>query len=162
MTMIVDGIQGISSNGITFAVVPTDSGAVRLPFLPIASVSHSGAVAISGVETELTSANFYDTIWLNQGGHFNPTTGRFTCPVAGVYRLFFRCTSSGALCNVRLRKNGGSPQNEAYGGAGGDLQTVSSELIVSCNAGDYLNVQVNSLNTIVGPQHKQVTFQLLG
>ena len=160
MTMIVDGIQGISSNGITFAVVPTDGGAVRLPFLPIASLSHSGAMTIGG-DTELTSANFYDTVWVNQGNHFNPTTGRFTCPVAGVYRLYFRCTTNGANCNIRLRKNGVTI-NEAYGGAGGDLQSVSSEVVISCVAGDYLNIQVNTFQALVGSQHKQVTFQLLG
>ena len=135
-------------------------GRFTTPLQPRASLSHTGAIAITS-DTDLTSSNFYDTSIVNIGGYFNASTGRFTCPVAGVYRIFFRCTSSGTGCNVRLRKNG-TGINEAYGGGGGDLQTVCSEAIVSCVAGDYLHIQVNTLNAIAGPQHKQVTFELLG
>lgn len=135
------------------------SGRFTNPLKPIASVSDSRTLSIT--DAELTSSNFYDTIWLNNGGHFNASTGRFTCPVAGIYRIFFRCSSTGSGCNVRLRKNGVGI-NEAYGGGGTDYQTVCSEAVVSCVAGDYLHIQVSTLYAIGGPQHKQVTFELLG
>jgi hypothetical protein len=146
---------------VTALFTVNSNGAITYNSLhPIASLTHSLSTAITS-DVQLTSANFYDTTILNQGGYFNASTGRFTCPVTGIYRCFVRVTSSGGLNNIRLRKNDVGV-NEAYGGAGGDLQTVSSEIVVSCVAGDFLNVQVNQLNTIGGPQHKQVTFHLLG
>ena len=109
----------------------------------------------------LTSANFYNYEWLNNGNHFNASTGRFTCPVDGIYRIYFRVTAT-AITNVRLQKDGGTI-NEAYAGASTSGQrSVSSEAIVSCDANDYLNIQVSELTPQGGTQHCQVTFQQLG
>ena len=133
------------------------SGAVMIPNQPIASLSASGATDVSN--EILTSSNFYNYTWVNQGSHFNASNGRFTCPVAGIYRIYFRASEQDTTStNVRLRKNGNTI-NEAYTKSGN--HSVSSEAIVSCSANDYLEIQANRLKANSGIQHKQVTFQLL-
>jgi hypothetical protein len=141
------------------ALIISQSGYVRIPSLPIASLSDSRNSYI--FNADLTSANFYNKTWINNGNHFNASTGRFTCPVDGIYRIYFRVTATAAT-NVRLRKDGGGI-NEAYAGASNNNQrSVSSEAIVSCDANDYLHIQVSELTPQGGTQHCQVTFQQLG
>jgi len=148
--------NGTPNNSTTERMRIHEGGEVTMPYQPICSATHSLSVSLSNVE--LDSSNFYDTIWVNRGGHFNSSNGRFTCPVAGVYRIYFRATGSGNS-NVRLRKNGVTV-NEAYESTGTN-HSVSSEAVVSCVAGDYLNIQVANLSAIGGTQHKQVTFELI-
>ena len=133
-------------------------GQLTITNQPIASLSHSGAPDLTNVV--LTSANFYDHTWVNQGSHFVASTGRFTCPVAGIYRIYFRATNDRANFNVRLQKNG-TTVNEAFGDVTSAQSSVSSEAIVSCAANDYLQIQLNRLKAVGGTQHKQVTFQLI-
>ena len=127
---------------------------------PIASLSDSRSRNITNVV--LNSSNFYNKTWVNNGNHFNSSNGRFTCPIDGIYRIYFRCSADGGTTgnNVRLRKNGGTI-NEAYHGGQVDRHSVSSEAVVSCNANDYLEIEVNQLFCMGGNQHKQVTFQLV-
>ena len=126
---------------------------------PIASLSHNGDVDIS--DDVLDSGNFYGYEMVNQGSHFDDSNGRFTCPVAGVYRVFARFTIDSEDTNVRLRKNG-TAVAEVYSG---DISTqsfsTSGEIVVSCAANDYLDLQAHRLKAISGTQHKQVTFQLI-
>ena len=135
-------------------------GPVTKPNMPVASFSDNRAVDISNAI--LTSSNFYNHQWWNEGGHFNTSNGRFTCPVDGVYRIYFRATcDTNEHTNVRLRKNGGTI-NEAYANySSGQTSSDSSEAIVHCSTNDYLEIQVSRLKTSGGTQHKQVTFQLL-
>ena len=135
-------------------------GSVTKPHMPLASLTDSRANDITNAE--LTSSNFYNGVHVNQGNHFNASNGRFTCPVAGIYRIFFRATTDQTQhTNVRLRRNG-STINEAYAnGTSGTTHSDSSEAIVNCSAGDYLHIQASRLKATGGGQHKQVTFQLL-
>jgi len=134
------------------------SGSVTMPNQPRASLSHTGSVSQSN--SVLTSSNFYDTTYCNIGNHFNASTGRFTCPVAGVYRLYLRYTSNGSGANVRLRKNANTV-TEVYDNLSGS-SSVSSEIVVSCQANDFLDIQAYTMQAVNGTQHKQVTFELLG
>jgi hypothetical protein len=133
------------------------TGAISMPLQPIASVSDSRTINLTNVD--LSSSNFYNVIHVNIGNHFVASTGRFTAPSAGVYRLYFRASTT-TQCNVRLRKNG-STLNEAYDNSTASGTSVSSEAIVSMNTGDYLHIQVSTFAAIGGDQHKQITFQKL-
>jgi len=148
------------SSSLTERMRIHSGGSVTKPHMPIASLTDSRANDINNAE--LTSSNFYNGVHVNQGNHFNASNGRFTCPVAGIYRIFFRATTDQTYhTNVRLRKNG-STINEAYAaGTSGTTHSDSSEAIVNCSAGDYLHIQASRLKTSGGGQHKQVTFQLL-
>ncbi|MEK9694126.1 MAG: hypothetical protein VW270_00100 [Candidatus Poseidoniales archaeon] len=136
------------------------AGNRNLPYHPIASLSHTLEVQLSGVI--LDSTNFYNHEYVNIGNHFDKNTGRFTCSIDGVYRIYFRhSTLPNKDANIRLRKNGENI-NEAYAGTMATYNSVESEAVVYCLAGDYLDIQVASLYAIQGKQHKQVTFQLIG
>jgi len=132
-------------------------GSVSMPLQPIASLSDTRATNIT--DSDLISSNFYDTTWVNVGNHFVASTGRFTAPSAGIYRLYFRCSATTST-NVRLRKNGVTI-NEAYDNSTASGTSVSSEIVVSMNTGDYFNIQAATLSTVGGSQHKQVTFEKL-
>ena len=132
-------------------------GSVSMPLQPIASLSDTRAINI--VQNDLNSSNFYNTTLVNVGNHFAAATGRFTAPSAGVYRLYFRVSAISA-CNVRLRKNGATI-NEAYDNGTINGRSVSSEMVVSMSAGDYLHIQAADLEIVGGAQHKQVTFEKL-
>ena len=134
------------------------SGRVTMPNQPVYSASDSRAVV--GTNSHLNSSNFYNHVYVNVGNHMNTNNGNFTCPVAGVYRIYFRATHNNSGCNVRLQKNG-STINEAYSAAVGNTYSVSSEAVVSCAANDTLRIQFHEIHTSGGHQHKQVTFQLL-
>jgi len=125
---------------------------------PIASLSHSGAIDVS--DDVLDSGNCYDHTWLNQGSHFNASNGRFTCPIAGVYKIFFGATLNNENTNVRLRKNGNTI-NEAYSDDQDSIYHASMEATIDAAANDYLDIQVSRLKTQSGAQHKQITFQLI-
>ena len=153
------GVQTIQHTNGTDAMTIDSSGRVLLPQLPVASFSDTRTLNISNAV--LTSSNFYNHEWVNQGNHLNTSTGNFTCPVDGVYRIFVRFTSTNNTSNVRLQKND-STINEAYSDAVGGNYTVSSEAVVDCNAGDTLRIQVASLQTAGNKQHHQVTFMFLG
>ena len=148
------------SNSQTEKMRIHSGGSVTKPLMPLASLTDSRAVDITNAE--LTSSNFYNGVHVNQGNHFNASNGRFTCPVAGIYRIYFRATcDQNEHTNVRLRKNGATI-NEAYANySTGQTSSDSSEAVVSCSANDYLSIQVSRLKTSGGGQHKQVTFQLL-
>ena len=134
------------------------SGRVTMPNQPVYSASDSRG--LSGSNSHFNSSNFYNHEYVNVGNHMNTSNGNFTCPVAGVYRIYFRATHNNAGCNVRLQKNG-STINEAFSGGPGSDYSVSSEAVVSCAANDTLRIQFSTINMKSGHQHKQVTFQLL-
>ena len=64
---------------------------------------------------------------------------------------------------MRLRKNGNTI-NEAYDATNtsGHYNSVSSEIILPLNAGEYLDIQVAELHAQSGSQHKVVNFHMLG
>ena len=130
------------------------------------AVSYSDTRGISLSNQELTTSNFYNTTFFASDSTILDSNGHFVAPVHGIYRLFFRCTTdgvSGNRANVRLRKNGNTI-NEAYGSNNGSTNqmSVSSEIVMELNAGEYLDIQVGQLHTQAGSQHKQVTFHMLG
>ena len=66
----------------------TFGGRVTLPYQPrFSGVGFAGAGSGNGDKTNFT----WTTVHVNDGNHFNNTTGLFTCPVAGKYavQLFF-------------------------------------------------------------------------
>jgi hypothetical protein len=83
MPLVLDGSQGVSSNGTVFSFVPNDSGFPLTPNRPSFSVSYSGGVTADGtiIPWNVTTALGRHNI----GGHYNTGTGRFTAPVAGRY-----------------------------------------------------------------------------
>jgi len=74
------------------------SGRVTMPAQPGFSYLGSKSYVIGGTGTQVMSSS---NVWAsnvnhghNRGSHFNPSTGRFTCPIAGRYLFTFKCQAS--------------------------------------------------------------------
>jgi hypothetical protein len=99
--------------GTTSRLTIDASGRVTMPYQPVFSYLGSKSHDIATTSTQVMSSS---NVWssnvnhaLNRGSHFNPSTGRFTAPIAGTYHFQFQCTyndfGSGYLW-FYLRKNG--------------------------------------------------------
>ena len=84
---------------------------------------------------------------INQGSHFNTSTGQFTCPVDGTYRVSFmgnylnNDVSNYVL--IQIRKNGSSV-DQYYQDDLGTWNHVIRVAYITCSANDTLEVYNNS------------------
>jgi hypothetical protein len=124
-------------------VIVDASGRVTMPYQPAFS---GGLVGASGNVT--ADPLVFNSALLNQGSCYNTSTGLFTCPVAGVYRVSCSTTTfinGYAAVNISLRKNG-SDIDVAYGKGYWEGSLSSSYLgksaswLISCAASDNLAV----------------------
>jgi len=86
------------SNNNDLALSSTNAGQVKFPNQPGFSWLGSKSYVIGGTGTVAMSSS---NVWasnvnhaFNRGSHFNASTGRFTCPIAGRYQFHFRCQAS--------------------------------------------------------------------
>jgi hypothetical protein len=151
------GIEVINSAYSAILLSLDDSGRVTMPYQPLASVRYDGASKTS------SWIIIYDIVMLNNGSHYNNTNGRFTCPVAGYYRVTANDMSTyvtDSPCFLQVYKNGGSASGIGYGRSGaGAHNHASIDAIVLCAAGDYL--QVYSGANQYGGGYNHATFQLI-
>jgi hypothetical protein len=167
------GIYKQDANTIGFATGGSQrarlnaTGYFRQLNLPVLDCSDSRAINLT--DAELNSSNFYNVVFINNGNHFNASTGRFTVPVAGYYHFSFQ-TNTASLdpnVNVRLRKNGVANTEagcETYKQNGTSGQAGSSNLadtLYQAAAGDYFDVQVARLVTQGGTQHCRMFIYLV-
>ena len=120
------------------------SGHVTKPSQPFLQASSGPNIrAVTGTGTANTTV-LYGSVNINNGNHYNTSTGLFTCPVAGFYRVTqFMMVDTGGVTealNVGLLKNGAVwltsyTSNTSYN------MNVSNG-IVSCSANDTLGVRV--------------------
>jgi hypothetical protein len=100
----------------------------------------------SGTTTATGNYAGFTSVRLNRGGHYNTSTGRFTAPVAGVYRFLFSAlwrqqtgTGSGEI-SISVNGNNVSSRGMAYATINVTNAHVPciAELIISLNANDYV------------------------
>ena len=79
----VDKIRatGSTTDGLTI----DSSGRVSMPVKPAFSAVRTSTQAVNN------STIICDVVITNVGGHYNGTTGQFTCPIAGLYQFSFEC-----------------------------------------------------------------------
>ena len=134
---------------------PTDMSATATPYFRISTggqVTKPYHAVFSGAYVGSGAANFgtseftmnFNTVHVNQGNHYNTSTGEFTCPVAGSYwiaaQAHLQMQTGGAYTTYRLQKNGALQSNAwKADGSGG---TLFAHCIVSCAANDILRVRV--------------------
>jgi hypothetical protein len=132
-----------TSGTVTERMRISSAGYVTQPFQPAFS---GGLVGASGNVT--ANPLVFNSALLNQGSCYNTSTGLFTCPVAGVYRVSCSTTTfinGYTAVNITLRKNG-SDIDVAYGKGYWEGSLSSSYLgktaswLISCAASDNLGV----------------------
>lgn len=155
----------ITTNGAKRADI-TSNGYLASTNLPAFAASDSRSISLSSVDL---TTNFYDTVSINNGNHFNSSNGRFTAPVAGYYDCSFQTNglTNNPDQNIRIRRNGvfnEADTGECYNQSGGTGTSGSSNLttfLIYCNAGDYIDVQVASFTAQAGTQHKHMLIYLI-
>jgi hypothetical protein len=128
------------------------SGRRTLPYQPMAYVTYSG--------TAITRSNIIPfTAVTNQGGHWNNSTYRFTCPVAGVYHASLNMTGNttqSVQVQSSIRQNLSSIAMSYYPGG-----PVSISIL--CAANDYIDFFYNHDNAgYPGATPAQASVYLLG
>lgn len=142
----LDGISGAYTSGTALDV--DSNGIVTRPNHPVFSGYQSGSnTGSTGGSTDyLVVCN---GAYINNGSHYNTSTGIFTCPVAGMYRVSCYTMSITASANgvyyatrVRLYKNGSGTGNYGYN-YGDGYRHVSGNWAVNCAANDTLGFMSN-------------------
>jgi hypothetical protein len=142
-------INGITSNYTSGTALNVDSnGIVTKPNQPLFSGYQSGSNtgATGGSTDYLIICN---GSYVNNGSHYNTSTGVFTCPVDGIYRVHAYAMSITASANgvfyatrLRLYVNGAGAGNYAYN-YGDGYRHVSGNWALTCSANDTLGVMSN-------------------
>ena len=165
-----DDVRLIESNSITFSTPTGDAPSLRPYAFDGMSMNTGGVdrliISNSGIITKpahpafdaardggnVSGANYivYDSVFVNTGGHYNNSDGKFTAPVTGVYFFSFGCIKSGNsnLARLYLRKNGSSNFTEDRHlrmptGGDGYGENGAITYIVSLTKNDYVQVYIS-------------------
>ena len=66
----------------------------------------SGYRSADAPDVERGQAFAWDVVQVNNGGHYDADTGRFTAPIAGIYELCANLTVTNGIASARLRLDG--------------------------------------------------------
>ena len=110
---------------------------------------------LPGGATTTTTGNYagFNTTRLNRGSHYNTSTGRFTAPIAGVYRFLFAAlyrrqsgTSSGEI-SISINGSNVNTRGLAYvvNNIADGHTPIVAELIISLSASDYVMPFIHSV-----------------
>ena len=134
------------------------SGYITKPYQPMASVNYTGA------STGAFNPILYNNVLLNDGNCYNSSTGRFTCPVAGRYRVQANDMSAfqaATGCYLIVNKNGSAVSGIGYSRADGVAHNHASiTAIIQCAVGDYLTLQ--QATSSYGNGYNHATFEFIG
>ena len=143
---------GGSPGSSTFVVATTglerlridSSGRVTMPYQPAFYTVHT---ATSGTNQQNTTVILTAPI-INRGSAYSTSTGRYTCPVAGLYQFFFGTIKSDngiapdpRVSRFNIRKNGTNASTELrLSENGGYGESASLVCLVECVANDFIDV----------------------
>ena len=119
--------------------------------------TNSGDAGVSNNKIKDAYAIFTG-IHLNQGSHYSTSTGRFTCPVDGVYGVAFASNlnmsnmSTGQNFNIQTRKNGSIMLYNYDTVFTTGWQYMSFTNYVNCNANDWLAIYFGGSNVFGADQ----------
>jgi hypothetical protein len=107
------------------------------------------AMTATGAAPAVTSGNpiIFPTVTFDTHGGYNSTTGKYTIPVSGIYKITAQATPNWALyTNLTVYKNNASfgyPSGSADGNG-----YINSEFQYQFNAGDIIDVRPNNTSTV--------------
>jgi len=137
-------------------------GRILTPNQPFATVFNSGTSYLTPSYVTVP----YNNVITNNGGHFNTSNYRFTCPVAGYYRVTAFDMSyyqTSGIISLTVAKNGSAAaSNVGYGrmdGVNGHSHATYTTILY-CSAGDYLTVLLYGGSN--GGGYNGATFELVG
>jgi len=124
------------------------AGRVLMPNQPTVDAYRSAAFGSNAATPAVVP---WDIVTLNLGNHYNASTGLFTCPVAGRYRMSANCINVTSLNDgvftynqITPVKNGTAFSGTSYAYNDG-YASCSGTWIANCAAGDTLGFKVSSM-----------------
>jgi len=149
-----------------------NNGYLTLPNTPVASAyvaSSSPGASNNKIQNAVLGLN---TVHFNNGGHFNTSNYRFTCPVTGYYKVSYSTNlhtsnlNEGMNYQVNTRVNG-SVRHIHYGTKESSVTWIyiSFAETISCNANDYIDLVLNGSDTLgvdSSSAWNRATFELIG
>ena len=109
----------------------------------------------------------FDKVNVNRGSAYTESNGRFTAPVAGIYRLFISLlkTNTSTATYWTVFKNGSNALFSGYNSNSGYCPVVG-EAFFDLAANDYLTVRLQdggiNLGAATSSAYNNVTFELVG
>ena len=155
-------INGITSDYTSGTALNIDSsGRVTMPYQPMACATWNATQAQNTVVGSNTPI-----VITNVGNHLS--NGRFTCPVAGVYRAtFVGMTENAISTQVRLRLNAAALPSVSNGfntySQGATYTKLGISGLITCAANDVLDVFTDlGSGGVVHNLYGQISFELVG
>jgi hypothetical protein len=142
----------ISLNSVGATTIQAASGGVKLSAITVTRAPDSGIVpdtrlivtTVSGAIASTTAGNIlkFPTIQMDLTGSYNATTGRYTVPTTGIYRIFGHMDGGINGVSFIVWKNGVTTGRYAgITNSGGDGEYHA---IVQANAGDLLDLRADT------------------
>ena len=138
-------------------IIINSNGIVTKPAHPMLSMT---------VDSSLLSGNYmtHNSVLTNNGNHYNTSTSKFVCPVAGFYyaSIMVMSNNSNTTMDLELHINGSNANNilvPYQASTGGQYNQVSGSCILQCAANAELQFKLNS-GSIYGGRHSNITFAL--
>ncbi len=152
ITMVPDNsLTAISSNGNTLSICRISGpSAIAATEMVVAKAAGDPASAASG------NPIIFPTEAFDTHNAYDATTGRFTCPTSGMYRVFGFIDSANTAVRLNICKNtsidtiGGATDSNGEGGFQG---------LINCLAGDILDLRPN--NTLDATSGSHINFERL-
>ena len=140
------------------------SGRLTTPFQPrFSGYRNATAAWTSAASTTVWNAS---TALINNGNCYNTSTGLFTCPVAGHYRIALGIlTGNAGYAILSVIKNGVAGVSIAHGNTNGAnlWYTTSYNVIVSCAQNDTIAAGYATVGSAVfEATHNYLTIELVG
>jgi len=134
-------VSKIQSESMNLADDFAFTGTVTTPGRPVFSAtqySANGSIFGNGSISNLVTAIQWGDVEVNQGSHFNNTTGIFTCPVAGIYSVFFNLnyrTTVGTFMGGHVCLNG-DLKAQSWSGTTDNYDNAVINIFLDCSAND--------------------------
>ena len=140
------------------AIQANPQGYVTHPSQPYASTTLNNTSAGNMIT--------HNTVYANNGSHFNTSNSRFICPVDGFYlvSIMVMSNNSNTTMDIELRKNGSNANNILVpypASTGGQYNQVSGTTIIECAKNDYLQFRCGN-GSVYSGRHSAQCFALIG
>jgi hypothetical protein len=129
------------------STIKNNGGHLTYPNLPIFVALSNGAGADGMTLTNsMVELTLYTNISINRGNHYNNSTCRFTCPVAGIYEfgMNFIAGDANDVYRFHFYKNGvaQNPQLriDTTDSTNNDYETAFISVYLDCAKDDYVSI----------------------
>lgn len=145
----ITGVTSIAGSGANSGITINSSGEVNFPYRPAFY-----AYGVTGGTWSAPNNVIFPSTTVNKGGHYNTSTGIFTCPIAGIYVFHWSSIGNNSDGTYRMyfHRNGvnqdghhlrldNTDSGSAY------CENLSYAVSWNCAQGDTIQVRIEDATT---------------